>query len=88
MCYGELDFCDDRDRETDLLSTVPTRRRWLSSRRLGELRAGTAPMYTTYTWLRLPAAPPPPATEATIKHSSNQMAAILAELASYHTIYH
>jgi len=87
MCYGELDFCDDRDRETDLLSTVPTRRRWLSSRRLGELRAGTAPMYTTYTWLRLPA-PPPPATEATIKHSSNQMAAILAEPASYHTIYH
>ena len=83
MCYGELDFCDDRDRETDLLSTVPTRRRWLSSRRLGEVRAGTAPMYTTYTWLRLPPAlAPPNEIEATIKHSRNQMAAILAELAS------
>lgn len=44
------------------LRTVPTRRRWLSRRKFGEVCGGTAPMYTTYTsllspWPR-PAAPP------------------------------
>ena len=83
MCCGARLFVMTVTTKTDLLSTVPTRRRWLSSRRLGEVRAGTAPMYTTYTWLRLPpAVAPPNEIEATIKHSSNQMAAILAELAS------